>query len=418
MLVLGMPGNQFNLYAFEQFVFQCAKSENFNLLNMLPEIQALGGKLDTIDHYFVYPIALTLTRDMILYLDNLVGFSVRQPPWGPGRTDTFTPAKNYAGDNWRHTMPDYFHTGKVGSDTLGTADLPSIWLQGPRKVRSDGRQMELHWDGNNDTVEERNLDAALATGGLPPVIDHQSIECLEQWLLKLEPPKYPFPIDQQLAGKGAPIYAEYCADCHGRNGRDFEGKRVGFVTAIDDIRTDRYRLDNFTESLAQNIGTFYAEQKRSLRAHPCPGGVSYQPLPRRSAGGDPNSDYARLEEIDRQEGTYRFKHFHKTNGYANLPLDGLWLRAPYLHNGSVPSVRDLLEPADQRPTRFYRGNDIYDPKNAGFISDVPQDERGRKFFEFDTAIPGNANRGHDGHAYGTDLPADEKDALLEYLKTF
>jgi hypothetical protein len=156
MLVLGMPGNQFNLYAFEQFVFH-ARSENFNLLNISFRKSRLWRKLDTVDHYIVYPIALTLTRDMILYLDNLVGFSVRQPQWGPGRTDTFTPAKNYAGDNWRRTMPDYFHTGKVGSDTLGTADLPSIWLQGPRKMRSDGRQMELHWDGNNDTVEERNL---------------------------------------------------------------------------------------------------------------------------------------------------------------------------------------------------------------------------------------------------------------------
>ena len=56
------------------------------------------------------------------------------------------------------------------------------------KLRSDGKPMQLHWDGNNDMVEERNLNASLATGALPPAIDHESIECIEQWLEKFEPP--------------------------------------------------------------------------------------------------------------------------------------------------------------------------------------------------------------------------------------
>ena len=56
---------------------------------------------------------------------------------------------------------------------------------------------------------------------------------------------------------------------------------------------------------------------------------------------------------------WRFSHFRKTNGYANMPLDGLWLRAPYLHNGSVPTLRALLFP-EERPAVFYRGYDVYD----------------------------------------------------------
>jgi hypothetical protein len=83
----------------------------------------------------------------------------------------------------------------------------------------------------------------------------------------------------------------------------------------------------------------------------------------------------------------------------------------------VPSVRELLEPAAQRPKLFYRGNDVYDPANLGFVSNVSA-VGSRAFFRFDTAVPGNANVGHEGAAYGTELPPADKDALVEYLKTF
>ena len=99
------------------------------------------------------------------------------------------------------------------------------------------------------------------------------------------------------------------------------------------------------------------------------------------------------------------------------PLDGIWLRAPYLHNGSVPSLRDLLEPAARRPAVFWRGNDVFDPVKVGFVSNLPE-AGGKPFFRFDTTQPGNGNGGHEGRAYGTELPADDKAALVEFLKTF
>ena len=114
---------------------------------------------------------------------------------------------------------------------------------------------------------------------------------------------------------------------------------------------------------------------------------------------------------------YRFCHYRKTFGYANMPLDGLWLRAPYLHNGAVPTLRDLLDAADKRPKEFYRGNDVYDSVKVGFVSGVAE-EGGRKYFHFDTRISGNGNGGHEGKTYGTELNTDEKDALVEFLKTF
>jgi cytochrome c peroxidase len=99
-------------------------------------------------------------------------------------------------------------------------------------------------------------------------------------------------------------------------------------------------------------------------------------------------------------------------GYNPPFLDGVWLRAPYLHNGSVPTLRDLLEPPATRPKVFWRGYDLYDPAKVGFVSSGAEAERvGTRH---DTAERANSNR---GHAFGTELPAAQKDALLEYLKT-
>jgi hypothetical protein len=99
-------------------------------------------------------------------------------------------------------------------------------------------------------------------------------------------------------------------------------------------------------------------------------------------------------------------------GYVSQYLDGIWLRAPYLHNGSVPTLRDLLKPVDERPQVFYRGYDLYDPVNAGFVSSGYKAEKVAT--NLDAKQPGNGN---EGHLFGVDLSDADKDALVEYLKT-
>jgi cytochrome c peroxidase len=99
-------------------------------------------------------------------------------------------------------------------------------------------------------------------------------------------------------------------------------------------------------------------------------------------------------------------------GYVAAFLDGIWLKAPYLHNGSVPTLRDLVEPAATRPKVFWRGYDVFDPLKVGFVSDTPEAQRvGTRL---DTAGKGGGNQGHE---FGTALSAQDKDALVEYLKT-
>jgi hypothetical protein len=95
--------------------------------------------------------------------------------------------------------------------------------------------------------------------------------------------------------------------------------------------------------------------------------------------------------------------------YKARPLDGIWATAPYLHNGSVRTLRQLLLPADKRQKSFHVGSREYDPKEVGFV-----DTGG---FLFDTSLPGNSNAGHE---YGADALSRDPgalDALLEYLKT-
>jgi hypothetical protein len=384
-LIVGMPAHRFDLFKLQKFLFDCAGDANFSSEIIVPEIEHAmrerDESLSLLDRYLVYPVAIWLMRERLLMVRGRFAPMLEHTPWGPGRTDTFNPNKalfNFA----LAKLPEREQNAAV--------DFPSIWLQKPRQG------MQLHWDGNNVMTEERNKNAAFGTGTTPPTIDLKAIGRIERWLETAEPPKYPQPIDAEIAKRGAPIYAQYCSGCHGHNGRQFAlpqndssraclangtpdadlyGPYVGRITRIEEIGTDRHRLDSFTYDLAATLGTVYA--------------------------GYP----------------HRYCHYRKTFGYANAPLDGAWLRAPYLHNGSVPTMRDLLEPASARPKVFYRGNDVYDGAKLGFVSDVPQIE-GREFFRYDTHLPGNSNVGHEGKAYGTELSSAEKDALVEYLKTF
>ncbi|MBA3544491.1 MAG: cytochrome c [Chthoniobacterales bacterium] len=380
----GMPSNTVDLQGFQRFIFACASDARFNSDRLLAEMEALGANYDLLNRTIMRYYAIPFMRERLLMLKDRFRFIHWEPDQGPGRTDTFNPAK---------TLVNYPLEKMETREIVGICDLPSIWLQGPRR----DRDMELHWDGNQRKMEERNKNASFGTGAFPPTIDLHGLGRIEQWLLDLEPPKYPFPINEPLRAQGEKVYAEYCADCHGKNGRDFAGRWVGGVTPIAQVGTDRHRLDSFTPELAATLSTIYT--------------------------GYPG----------------RFSHFRKTFGYANSPLDGIWLRAPYLHNGSVPTLRDLLNPSAQRPPVFYRGYDVFDQKNVGFVAqaerftadgrslDDPSDEK--HYFRFDTREnqegmtprgrnEGNSNRGHEGLAYGTALLETEKDALVEYLKTF
>ncbi len=98
-----------------------------------------------------------------------------------------------------------------------------------------------------------------------------------------------------------------------------------------------------------------------------------------------------------------------TRRYVARRLDGIWATAPYLHNGSVPTLHDLLQPATERPATFAIGHRDYDPERVGYLTRVTN-----PVFVLDTSIDGNSNAGHE---YGADLDEADRRALVEYLKT-
>ena len=256
-------------------------------------------------------------------------------------------------------LTKYFMAGLPVDTSVGNADFPSIWNLGIREGHS------LNWDGVTPSPRSVIIDSALGLGAPPDASFRERMERIEEWLKTLPPPEYPFAVNSQLAAAGKAVYDQRCASCHSSGGEWF-----GKVVDITEVGTDRERLDTWTQEAANEANKIV----KSL-------GIT------------------RPDMV-------------KTNGYVAQPLDGLWLRAPYLHNGSVPSLRDLLEPVEKRTKVFHRGYDVYDPVNVGFVTQGAAAEL--EGFRFDTRLRGNGNQ---GHTYGTNLSKRQKEALLEHLKT-
>lgn len=109
-------------------------------------------------------------------------------------------------------------------------------------------------------------------------------------------------------------------------------------------------------------------------------------------------------------------------GYKARPLAGAWATAPYLHNGSVPNLYQMLVPVAQRDKKFFVGRKEYDPVRVGYVLE-PLSNNG---FWLDTTVPGNSNKGHEFSGSYTGKPQNgvigpiltdpERYALIEYLK--
>jgi hypothetical protein len=365
VIVDGMPSNNLDLHGFIRFLLAAANDDRLTPGPLLARLEASQGRFGLVERVLWRHVVLPRVRGELLLrhvrLDPLLAV---QPPWGPGRVDTFNPYKLI-----QFSVP---FSALDQAERIGTSDFPSIFLQRPREG------MQLHWDGNNTSLHERNLSAAVGAGldlRTATSADHAAIRRVARWLLDLRPPPSPMrgAADAAAVARGRETYMRICASCHGHQDGEryvFEGARIGRVEPIEHIGTDRARLDSYTPA-------FLRQQRAYLG----------------------------------------FNRFTKTDGYANQPLDGLWLRGPYLHNGSVPTLADLLEPAAVRPRAFLRGDDTLDEARGGFRSPpcTPGEPTSPGRFCLDTTRPGNGNAGHD---YGTDLSRAEKDDLLAYLRTF
>lgn len=347
LVIPAMPSHQLDLGAYFNFLFACAEDPRFASENLL-EAMEKKEKLSLLEK-LVYPTVVKQMKEGVLKRSKALDYLKSRPPMGPGRVDTFNPYKVL-----------FFGKDMTNDKSIGTVDFPAVWEQEMKK------NLFMHWDGNNNSIDERNISASLGAGASPKTVDLVRLKRIKEWLLVLPSKKYPFQVDQVKVASGKALYGQQCASCHQPGSPLF-----GQVTPVAELGTDPHRVDSFTDEMVTNMNSL---------------GAGYP---------------------------WKFSHFRKTNGYVNRPLEGIWARAPYLHNGSVPTLQELLEPMENRRKEFYRGSDLYDQTRLGFVSDVPE-EGGRKLFKYDTGQPGNANT---GHLYGTQLSQEEKLAMLEYLKT-
>lgn len=226
----------------------------------------------------------------------------------------------------------------------------------------------VHWDGNTKSPISRNLLASLGLGapmhGKQGDLEFAVVKRQTDLSEKIRPPRYPFKIDNAAAKRGAPLFETNCNSCHGGPESD---KRL---YPVAEVGTDPHRAEMFTQKLADGFNNFLAELEAEGYRAPKELGV-------RSTG----------------------KYFAAT-------LKGVWARSPYLHNGSVRTMQELLTSPAQRAKTFHRGSREYDSGQLGYADGGA--------YVFDTSSSGNSNAGHD---YGTKLSSAEKQDLMEYLKT-
>lgn len=227
-----------------------------------------------------------------------------------------------------------------------------------------GRLMMMKSLVCTDTVEEaEKIDAAFKD--------------VRAYIESLQAPEYPFEVDESLAARGEGLFDEECAGCHGTYGPD--ATYPNLVVALDTVGTDPAYARRAYEESDRFMSWFNRSWYGEL--------ATARPAP----------------------------------GYVAPPLDAIWATAPFLHNGSVPTLRALLD-SSRRPTYWVRSFDStdFDEDALGWRyralehgKDGAESPRERKRI-YDTTQPGYSNA---GHTFGEDLTPAERRALLEYLKT-
>ena len=275
-------------------------------------------------------------------------------------------------------------------------------------------------------------------GGYTSSIQARNLRKLEMLIARLQSPRWPesFPaINTELAATGRPLYAKYCLACHQDIDRKDPDRRIQVrMSTLPAIQTDPLMARNALDlkgktGIFRGKPRFYA--KGELMGEEAPAlfvvnnimvgvlknNLLQTLLAKRDSRklGHPDvihpPKYVDGEIIEHgQEVSER-----ALLAYKARPLNGIWAGAPYLHNGSVPNLYQLLLPASDRDKGFFIGSWEFDPVRVGYVSD-----RRPGSFLFNTTLPGNSNAGHE-YGTGTDgLPAlteEEIWALVEYMKT-
>ena len=253
----------------------------------------------------------------------------------------------------------------VPTDVVPT-DVPAWWLMKKKNA--------LYYNGLGRGDFAR-LSAASGMLTMRDSAEAQHIDALfpdvMAWIRTLQPPKYPYPIDADLAAAGKKIFEKTCYKCHGTY-----GDSVSYPNLV--VSTEKVGTDPLLSQTYQRFPEYHNWYNESWY------------------GQGPNKGI-----------------LQPNDGYVAPPLDGVWATAPYLHNASVPTLDDLLN-SPQRPAYWKRGfsNSDYDPVKVGWRYTVETAKKDRE--TYDTTLPGYGNG---GHRFGDKLTDEERKAVVAYLKT-
>jgi hypothetical protein len=157
VVVAGMPAHRVDLGRFTRFLTDCVLDERFNPWQVIQAAEQTGEHYSWLQGMLLKYLVVPAMREAVLLVRDRFRFLKNEPDPGPGRFDTFNPEKALL--NWPfELLPE--------RENVGIVDFPSLWLQGPREEQ----HMHLHWDGNNDFVEERNRSAACGPPGGPATL--------------------------------------------------------------------------------------------------------------------------------------------------------------------------------------------------------------------------------------------------------
>jgi hypothetical protein len=367
----------------------------------------------------ILPASLTAESLKVLLQERLQQLEQRlvnnktDVPYGYGRLDAFGQIFNAIAVE-ALKMPE-----NIRSPNAPTS-YPVLW---------DASHLDLvQWNGSAPNKEPgplfQNAITALAVYGTIDIkkdrltysssirINH--LADIQNAFYQLTAPQWP----QDLAGEldqtkliaGKELYGQHCLECHTHvDATDKKRKLTVVLTPVTEVGTDPLMANNFSQSKVKTgalegersmilAGKKFATEAGSLElvAHAAMGALLNQP-------------WQTLKTLVREYHSNNSAERPIIDSYKARPINGVWASAPYLHNGSVPTIYDLLLPASQRPQQFYVGNIEFDVKKVGYIANEALNTS-----LFDTGLPGNSNAGHE---YGTALSDEERWALIEYVKS-
>jgi hypothetical protein len=257
--------------------------------------------------------------------------------------------------------------------------------------------------------------------GYPSTVRVLALRDIEDWLRTLRSPKWPAdfpPIDQAAAAQGQVLYRKLCLECHTM--MDREHPEAGNVAVLSAVGTDPRTAENFLnrEGPSGKLEGAFVNVVNVVDFDQIPEVADAATMLRNEVIGTIVGAWKEPPPDDLSQ--VRFTRAAPLAAapagppYKGRPLDGIWATAPYLHNGSVPNLYELLLPASERSTSFPMGVRTFDPERVGFLTDVEGFPEFRVHDADGHPIPGNSNAGHE---YGTDLDDEQRRQLLEYLKS-